>query len=180
MYKQSVSNGCKVIVLLLLCLTMHTAYGGVVDNTVYTERNERISSGNDLISSILNNCYDMNCLKGNVLNYLNTFLGIDEQVAARSTQNVDEQIYERVARLLKTNEFKFELPETFFRKSIVSFNGERGFDVKVSEDAVVEGLFCFVLFFFSPNGNCCICAVYFPTFWYILIMEISNFNLNSS
>lgn len=137
MYKQSVSNGCKVV--LLVCL-LHTALAGVVDNTVYSERTERISSGNDLISSILNNCYDMSCLKGNVLSYLNTFLGIDGQAAARSAQNVDEQIYDRVARVLKTNEFKFELPETFFRKSIVSFNGERGFDVKVSEEAAVEGL----------------------------------------
>lgn len=142
MYKQSVSNGCKVVVLLV-CL-MHTAYAGVVDNTVYTERTERINSGNELISSILNNCYDMSCLKGNVLSYLNTFLGIDGQSAGRSSDaqnDVDEQIYDRVARVLKTNEFKWELPETFFRKSVVSFNGERGFDVKVSEEAAVEGLF---------------------------------------
>lgn len=137
MYKQSVSHGCKVV--LLVCL-MHTAYAGVVDNTVYSERTERISSGNELISTILNNCYDMSCLKGNVLNYLNTFLGIDGQVAARSAQNVDEQIFDRVARVLNTNEFKFELPETFFRKSVVSFNGERGFDVKVSQEAAVEGM----------------------------------------
>lgn len=134
--KQSVSHGCKLV--LLVCL-MHSAIAGVVDNTVYTERAERISSGNELISSILNNCYDMDCLKGNVLNYLNSFLGNAGEPEARSAQSVDEQIFNRVARLLKTNEFKFELPETFFRKSIVTFNGERGFDVKVSEEAVSEG-----------------------------------------
>lgn len=133
-YKQSVSNGCKII--LFLCI-MQSAYGGVVDNSVYSERT-RINSGNELITAILNNCYDMNCLKGNVLNYLNTFLGINGQ-EARSVQNVDEQIFDRVARVLQKNEFKVQLPETFFRKSEISFNAERGFDVKVSEEAVVEG-----------------------------------------
>lgn len=149
MYKQSVSNGCKLV--LLVCL-MQTAYAGVVDNTVYMERTERINSGNELISSILNNCYDMSCLKGNVLSYLNTFLGIDGQTAARSARNVDEEIFDRVARVLKTNEFKFELPETFFRKSTISFNGERGFDVKVSEEAAVEGLLFFAICKFTHHS----------------------------
>lgn len=135
MMKQNIGNGCKVI--LLVCL-VHSAVAGVVDNTIYQERNERISSSNDLIATILNNCYDMNCLKGNVLNYLNTFLGADSG-AARSAQSVDEQILDRVARILKSNEFKFQLPETFFRRSEVSFNAQRGFDVRVSEEAVVEG-----------------------------------------
>lgn len=131
----NLSNGCKIV--LFLCILSGT-YAGVVDNTVYTERNDRISSSTELISNILNNCYDMNCLKGNVLSYLNTYLGVTESVA-RSAQNVDEQIFDRVARYLKTNEFKYQLPETFFHKSEISFNAEHGFDVKVSEDAAIEG-----------------------------------------
>lgn len=135
-----ISTGCKVV--LLLCI-FGGAYGGVVDNTVYTERTERISSSSELISSILNNCYDMSCLKGNVLSYLNSYLGFADSTA-RSADSVDEQIFDRVARALQTNDFKFQLPETFFRKSEISFNAERGFDVKVSEEAAVEGM-CFVI-----------------------------------
>lgn len=131
----NVSNGCKVV--LLLCI-VQSALAGVVDNTVNTER-PRISSSNELISTILNNCYDMNCLKSNVLNYLNTYLNVNDR-DARSMHDVDEQIYDRVARILKTKEFRMQLPETFFRKSEITFQGGRGFDVKVSEDAAVEGI----------------------------------------
>lgn len=134
MLNKSVSNICKIAALLCI---VQSAIAGVVDNSVYTER-ARIHSGNELVSTILNNCLDMNCLKSNVLNYLNTYLGIDEQ-SGRSLESVDEQIFERVGKVLKTQEFHFQLPETFFHKSEISFNAERGFDVKVSEEAVNEG-----------------------------------------
>lgn len=134
MSSKSVSNICKIAALLCI---VQSAIAGVVDNSVYTERT-RINSGNELISTILNNCYDMNCLKGNVLSYLNSYLGVDER-SARSMESVDEQIYDRIAKILKSDEFRFELPETFFRKSEISFRADRGFDVKVSEEAVTEG-----------------------------------------
>lgn len=134
MLNKSVSNICKIAALL--CIVQSTI-AGVVDNSVYTER-ARIHSGNELVSTILNNCLDMNCLKTNVLNYLNTYLGIDEQ-SGRSLESVDEQIFDRVGKILKTQELHFQLPETFFRKSEISFSAERGFDVKVSEEAVQEG-----------------------------------------
>lgn len=133
MFNKSVSNICKIAALLCI---VQSAIAGVVDNSVYTER---ISSGDELVSKILTNCYDMDCLRGNVLSYLNSFLGVDEQRSARSLESIDEQIFDRVAKVLKTKEFRFELPETFFHKSEITFSGDRGFDVKVSEDAVSEG-----------------------------------------
>lgn len=131
---KSASNICKIIALLCIA---QSALAGVVDNSVYTEH-ARINSGSELVSTILDTCYDMKCLRTNVLKYLNSFLNIDER-SARSMESTDEQIYDRVARILQTNEFKFELPEVFFEKSQITFRGDRGFDIKVSEDAVNEG-----------------------------------------
>lgn len=131
---KSVSNIYKIVALLCI---VHSALAGVVDNSVYTEH-ARINSGSELVSTILDTCYDMKCLRTNVLKYLNSFLGVDER-SARSMGSLDEQIYDRVARILKTNEFEYELPETFFQKSQITFRADRGFDIKVSEDAVSEG-----------------------------------------
>lgn len=134
MTSQSVSNICKIAALLCI---VQAAYAGVVDNSVFAERGH-INSGNELVSTILNNCYNMDCLKTNVLSYLNTILGV-EDLSARSLGSVDDQIFDRVAKYLKTNEIRVELPETFFRKSEITFRADRGFDVKVSEEAATEG-----------------------------------------
>lgn len=142
MVSKSVSNICKIAALLCI---VQSAIAGVVDNSVFTERG--INSGNELVSSILNNCYNMDCLKSNVLSYLNTMLGIQDR-SARSMESVDEQIFDRVAKVLKTQELRFELPETFFRKSEITFRADRGFDVKVSEEAATEGTKRFFLVFF--------------------------------
>lgn len=135
-FKQSVSYGLKIVVVLC---AIQLASASVVDNSVYSER-KRINSGDELISNILNNCYDMNCLKGNVLNYLNTFLNInDDKGYGRSIKDVDEEIFDRVGRVLQNNEFRFQLPETFFHRSEVTFRADRGFDVVVSKEAESEG-----------------------------------------
>lgn len=132
---KSVTNICKVAAVLCI---VQSAIAGVVDNSVYVERGRAINSGNELVSTILNNCYNMECLKSNVLTYLNTILGVEDR-SARSMQSVDDQIFDRVAKYLKTNEFRFQLPETFFRNSEITFRADRGFDVKVSEEAATEG-----------------------------------------
>lgn len=143
MMNKSVSNICKIAALLCI---VQSAIAGVVDNSVYAERG-RINSGDELVSTILNNCYNMDCLKSNVLKYFNTIMGIEDR-SARSLESVDEQIFDRVAKYLKTNELQFELPETFFRKSEITFRADRGFDVKVSEEAATEGI-KFVYIFIS-------------------------------
>lgn len=135
MLNKSVANICKLAVVLCIA---QSALAGVVDNSVYPE-SARINSGTELVSTILNNCYDMNCLKTNVLKYLNTFLGITEQRSARSMESVDEEIFDRVGKILRTKEFSYALPETFFHKSLITYRADRGFDVKVSEEAANEG-----------------------------------------
>lgn len=135
MLSKSVANICKVAIVLCIA---QSAMAGVVDNSVYPD-SARINSGSELVSAILNNCYDMNCLKTNVLKYLNTFLGINEHRSARSMESVDEDIFNRIAKIIRSNEFTYELPETFFHKSLITYREDRGFDVKVSEDAANEG-----------------------------------------
>lgn len=136
MLNKSVANICMVAVVLCIA---QSALAGVVDNSVYPDSG-RINSGTELVSTILNNCYDMNCLKTNVLKYLNTFLGIAEQRSGRSMESADDEIFDRVGKILRTNEFSYELPETFFHKSLITYRADRGFDVKVSEEAADEGI----------------------------------------
>lgn len=134
MNPKSVSYG----LLVVLCVSSYVC-ASTVDNSVYSET-PRINNGDEMVSSILNNCYDMDCLKGNVLGYLNTLVN-EPSDAGRSlnTADVDEAIFQRVGKYLNTHEFKVQLPETFFRKSEVTYRADRGFDVEVSKDAAVEG-----------------------------------------
>lgn len=135
MLNKSIASMCKVAIVL--CIAQNTL-AGVVDNSVYPD-SARINSGSELVSTILNNCYDMNCLKTNVLKYLNAFLGIREDRSARSMESVDEEIFNRVGKIFRSNELTYELPETFFHKSLITYRADRGFDVKVSDEAANEG-----------------------------------------
>jgi hypothetical protein len=115
----------------------------LLDNKVITET-PRIYNGDQLIMSIANDCFDgsiMTCLKGKVLTYLDTKLGLEnEQARAYNEDNVDKVIFDRVGRLLATNEIKVQLPETIFQNTIVSYRADRGLDVDVpKEDEKEEG-----------------------------------------
>ena len=98
----------------LLCVTV--AHGASIDTNLVYET-ARIDSSEELVSSIISNCFDgetMTCLKGKVLTYLDTVLNLREE-SARSfaSKNVDEVIYDRVARVLATNELKMKLLQQF-------------------------------------------------------------------
>lgn len=124
--------------MVVVCLSS-IACASTVDNSVYSET-PRINSGDELVSTILNNCYDFDCLKGNVLSYLNTLVN-ERPEAGRSlnTADVDEAIFNRVARIMNTHEFRVPLPETFFHKSEITYRADRGIDVEISKEASVEG-----------------------------------------
>lgn len=132
-------NPKSVSFSLLVALCVSYVCASTVDNSVYSET-PRINSGDEMVSSILNNCYEMDCLKLNVLSYLNTMAN-ESPDAGRSlnTADVDEAIYNRVGKILNTYEFRVPLPEAFFRKSAVTYRADRGFDVEVSKEAAVEG-----------------------------------------
>lgn len=148
MNPKSVSYSLMIVVV---CLSSYVC-ASTVDNSVFTET-PRINSGDEMVSSILNNCYDLDCLKGTVLSYLNTLVN-ERSDAGRSlnTADVDEAIYNRVGRILNTYEFRMPLPETFFHKSEITYRADRGIDVEVSKEAANEGdLLFFSLFFFCSS-----------------------------
>ncbi|XP_055617809.1 uncharacterized protein LOC129763077 isoform X2 [Toxorhynchites rutilus septentrionalis] len=96
------------------------------------EGTPRIATSEQLLSSIVNECFEdgsvMNCLKGKVLIYLDGVLGLrEEQARAFEEQNVDKVIFDRVARVLATHEFKLQLPED----TVVSYRADKGMDFNV-------------------------------------------------
>lgn len=106
-----------------------------IDNAV---AEPRIHSSEELISSIVDNCFNsnaMHCLKEKVLTYLDTVAGVDEDVSGRALNDdvVDKVIVDRVARILNTNEIRVQLPETVFANSVLSYRADRGFDLEVPQ-----------------------------------------------
>lgn len=97
----------------------------------------RIDSSEELVSAIVSDCFEMNgmsCLKGKVLTYLDTVLGLrEEQARAFDEKNVDKVIYDRVSRILATNEVRVGLPSVIFGDVAVTYRADRGLDFEVSE-----------------------------------------------
>ncbi|XP_055548861.1 uncharacterized protein LOC129732223 isoform X2 [Wyeomyia smithii] len=90
----------------------------------------RIATSEQLLSSIVNDCFEqdsvMSCLKGKVLIYLDGVLGLhEEQARAFEDQNVDKVIFDRVARVLASHEFKLQLPED----TVVSYRADKGINL---------------------------------------------------
>lgn len=126
--------------LFTLGLFIVIANGAAISNEV-TET-PRIHTSEELISSIINDCFEINgmsCLKGKVLTYLDTVLGLKaEQARAFDENNVDKVIYDRVSRVLATNEIRVELPKMIFGDFAVTYRADQGVDFDMSEEK--EGL----------------------------------------
>lgn len=122
--------------LVVGCFAVAISGASIADNSIY--ETPRIENGEKLISSIVNECLSgdtMSCLKGKVLTYLDTVLGLrEEQGRSFSEQNVDKVIFDRVGRVLATNELRFQLPETFFGKTVVSYNSVNGLDFALPQE----------------------------------------------
>ncbi|EAT33017.1 AAEL014727-PA, partial [Aedes aegypti] len=108
-----------------------------IASNLVVDATPRIATSEQLLSSIVNEWFEddlvMNCLKGKVLVYLDGVLGLrEEQVRAFEEQNVDKVIFDRVARILATHEFKVQLPED----TVVSYRADKG----VNLDVVPAGL----------------------------------------
>ncbi|XP_058458912.1 uncharacterized protein LOC131435225 isoform X1 [Malaya genurostris] len=126
----------KSATCLLLMVGATTLLGAVscasIASNLVEEATPRISTSEQLLSSIVNECFDqdsvMNCLKGKVLVYLDGVLGLsEEQARAFEEQNVDKVIFDRVARILASNEFKLQLPED----AVVSYRADKGVNLDV-------------------------------------------------
>lgn len=105
-----------------------------------------IQTSEQLISSIIDDCLNgetVVCLKGKVLTYLDTILGLkEEQSRAYEGNNVDKVIFERVSRVLGSNEFKVQLPQAIFgNNAAIIYRADQGLDIEVKEQ---EGV-CFMI-----------------------------------
>ncbi|KAM3959833.1 DUF1676 domain-containing protein Osi20 [Aphomia sociella] len=105
------------------------------DNEIQTAR---LSTSVDLLDSVMSDCFEtespVSCLKVKVLSFLDTKLGVtSESARAFEEKNIDKVIFDRVGRILNTNEFRFQLPEFLFQGAEVSYRADRGFDVDMPE-----------------------------------------------
>lgn len=127
---------CRFLALGLFIATVH---GAAISNQI-TEM-PRIHNSEQLLTAVVNDCFDVNgmsCVKEKVLTYLDTVLGLkSEQARAFNENNIDKVIYDRVSRILATNEVRVGLPQAIFGDAAVVYRADRGIDFDVSEN---EGL----------------------------------------
>lgn len=119
------------------CLLLLTAsvQGAAIDNAV----TPRIHSSDELISTIVDKCFHanaMHCLKEKVLTYLDTVANVEEEVSGRAFDDdvIDKVIVDRLGRILRTNEVRVQLPETFFASSVMTYRADRGFDLELPKE----------------------------------------------
>lgn len=108
----------------------------ITDNEIETSR---LQTSDDLLDSVISDCFEaetpMSCLKVKVLSFLDTKLGVSSESArALDEQNIDKVIFDRVARILNNNEFRFQLPEFLFQSAQVTYRADRGLDVDFPEE----------------------------------------------
>lgn len=126
----------RLIVLGLFCAATVTVNCASIKTNEVTET-PRIHSGEQLISAIVSDCFDidgMTCAKGKVLTYLDTILGLrSEEARSFENMNIDKVIYDRVARILASNEIRVELPKVIFGDVTATYRADRGVEFKVSQ-----------------------------------------------
>lgn len=122
-------------VLLLASIVLVQGYT-LKDNEIETAR---IQTSDDLINSVISDCFEaespMTCLKVKVLSFLDTKLGVtSESARAFEEHNIDIVIFDRVGKILNSNEFRLQLPEFLFQNAEVSYRADSGFDVEFPEE----------------------------------------------
>lgn len=128
----------------MFSFTLRTSIGlilAVLIGTFVSEisaEDSNINTSDALISQIINNCLESDttvCFKRKVLNYLDNVADQD-YVEARSfdESKLDSEIYNRVRKILSTNELKFYAPGDV----AFSYNKVNGFNVELPQ---VEGKF---------------------------------------
>lgn len=124
----------KCLCLLLASVALVRGYT-IKDNEIQTAR---LRTSDDLLDSVISDCFEadapISCLKVKVLSFLDTKLGVNSEAArAMDDQHIDRVIFDRVARILSTNEFRFQLPEFLFQSAEVSYRADKGLDVDFPE-----------------------------------------------
>lgn len=124
----------KCLCLLLASVAIVRGYS-IKDNEIQTAR---LGTSDELIQSVMSDCFEsespMTCLKVKVLSFLDTKLGKStESARALDEKNIDKVIFDRVGRVLNTQEIKFQLPEFLFDSAEVTYRADRGLDVEFPE-----------------------------------------------
>ncbi|KAG6449037.1 uncharacterized protein LOC115442859 [Manduca sexta] len=125
----------KCLCLLIASAALVHGYS-IRDNEIEMPR---LRTSDDLLDSVISDCFEaespMSCLKVKVLSYLDTNAGVTaESARALDSKHIDKVIFERAARILQTNEFRFQLPEFLFQSAEVSYRADKGLDVQFPED----------------------------------------------
>ncbi|CAH0555711.1 unnamed protein product [Brassicogethes aeneus] len=92
-------------------------------------------SGDELVSTVLDNCAEIGCVKQNVLGYLDNVLHL--QGDNRNAKNIDAAIFKRAARVLNTHEFKLKVPDVIMENTEIVYNPVSGLDI-TSPNAALE------------------------------------------
>ncbi|CAH2059288.1 unnamed protein product, partial [Iphiclides podalirius] len=129
------------------CLCIFVATAALVHGYAIRDNEiepSRLRSSDDLLDSVISDCFEasspMSCLKGKVLSFLDTNLGVrTESARAFDEGNIDKAIFDRVGRILNANEFRFQLPEFLFQGAEVSYRADRGLDVDFPEEKSENG-----------------------------------------
>uniref|UniRef100_A0A182MK03 Protein osiris 20 n=1 Tax=Anopheles culicifacies TaxID=139723 RepID=A0A182MK03_9DIPT len=126
------ARSCTKVLVVVVALIVGTASSASIASNLVEEERPRIASSEELLSSIVNECFDgasvMGCLKGKVLLYLDGMLGLrEEEARSFEDRNVDEVIFDRVGRVLATHEIRVQLPED----TVVSYRADKGLDIDV-------------------------------------------------
>lgn len=130
----------KCLCLVLASIAIVRGYA-IADNEIETSR---LRTSDELLDSVVSECFEasspMTCLKVKVLSFLDTKLGISSESArAFDETNIDKVIYDRVGRILETNEFRFKLPEFLFQGAEVSYRSDKGLDMDIPESDSQNG-----------------------------------------
>lgn len=122
--------------IIIGLFTFITVHGASIKSNEISET-PRIHSGEELISAIMSECFNidgMACAKGKVLTYLDTVLELrSEESRAFESKNIDKVIYDRVSRILTTNEIRVELPKVIFGDVYATYRADRGLGFQLSE-----------------------------------------------
>ncbi|XP_032523624.2 uncharacterized protein LOC116774943 [Danaus plexippus] len=129
---------CTYLILATAALVNGFA---IKDNEIETSR---LSTSDDLLNSVISDCFGTesptSCLKVKVLSFLDTKLGVtSESARAFDDNNIDKVIFDRVGRILNSNEFRVQLPEFIFQNAEVSYRADRGLDVDFPETEAENG-----------------------------------------
>ncbi|KAL4708522.1 hypothetical protein ACJJTC_014130 [Scirpophaga incertulas] len=121
--------------IVIVCVALAQGYT-LKDNEIETSR---LNTSDDLLDSVISDCFEaslpMSCLKVKVLSFLDTKLGVtSESARALDEKNIDKVIFDRVGRIVSSNEFRLRLPEFLFQSAEVSYRADRGFDVDFPEE----------------------------------------------